>query len=389
MGRRRRPPAKTAPGIKTPLPEIPPPPEHSVHDRIAITFFFVVFLTTLGAVLYLFADYATDAILAFLFAGLMTPIHARFLKLARGRAWIAALLSTAVIVVCVAGPTAFLAISLSNEATALYRTIKESLTKDRVEAFFFGSGSVATYAKRGAEILGLEYTPESVLSQLSKAAGAVGGFLVHHANTVVSNVASFLFHFVVLLLVFFYLLIDGERLKGWLYQMSPLPDDEDELIVSRFNAVGRAIFFGNGLGSGLQGLLGGLAMYAAGLPSPILWGTIMAIFAFLPMVGIGVVSLPAAIYLYIDGRPLAAILFFAFCTAQGLFIENVVKTRLIGSQMQLHDLLIFLSILGGLGMFGVLGLLYGPLLIALFFVLCDLYDARYKQDVALLRASRQ
>jgi predicted PurR-regulated permease PerM len=70
-------------------------------------------------------------------------------------------------------------------------------------------------------------------------------------------------------------------------------------------------------------------------------------------------------------------MFFAFNTAQALVVENVVKTRLIENHMQMHNLLIFLSILGGLGMFGILGIFYGPLVVTLFLTLCELYEARY------------
>jgi len=120
-----------------------------------------------------------------------------------------------------------------------------------------------------------------------------------------------------------------------------------------------------------------------GIHSAVLWGVVMTIFAFLPLVGITVVTLPAALLLYFDGRGGEAFLFFAFCTAQGLIIENVVKTRLMGSAMRMHDLLVFLSILGGISAFGVIGLIYGPLLAMFFITLSDLYFRHYRPHLAL------
>jgi predicted PurR-regulated permease PerM len=145
--------------------------------------------------------------------------------------------------------------------------------------------------------------------------------------------------------------------------------------------VGRAIIFGNGVGSVAQGVLGAIAMALAGFESPVMWGTLMALAAFLPMVGISIVTLPSTIYLAAHGRYAAAIVFFVVTGAMALVFENVVKTRLIGSQVRMHDFVILLSILAGVGLFGLMGLLYGPMLVALFLVLLELYQARYRPEL--------
>jgi predicted PurR-regulated permease PerM len=108
----------------------------------------------------------------------------------------------------------------------------------------------------------------------------------------------------------------------------------------------------------------------------------MTIFAFLPLVGISIVVIPAAAYLALEGQWVAAIGFLTFNMAQALLVENVVKTRLIGSQMQMHDLVIFMSIIGGLTVFGIVGLIYGPLFVALFLTLSELFEVDYKTRLA-------
>jgi predicted PurR-regulated permease PerM len=99
------------------------------------------------------------------------------------------------------------------------------------------------------------------------------------------------------------------------------------------------------------------------------------------MVGNSLVTVPAALYLFAEDRPLAAGLFFAFVTAQGLLLDNVVKTRLMGRDMRMHDLLIFTSVLAGIGAFGLLGVLYGPLVVALFLALAELYERHYRRSL--------
>jgi predicted PurR-regulated permease PerM len=170
-------------------------------------------------------------------------------------------------------------------------------------------------------------------------------------------------------------------LKRYVFRLSPLPRDEEEMLAQKFKSVGRAIVIGNGVVSIAQGLLGGIAMMIADVPSAVLWATAMTVFAFLPLVGIAAVSVPVAIYLVLSERYLAAILFFSFCTVIALVFDNVIKPKLIGSQIQMHNVLIFLSIFGGIGMFGVLGILYGPLIMALFLTLAELYEQRYKKRI--------
>lgn len=123
-------------------------------------------------------------------------------------------------------------------------------------------------------------------------------------------------------------------------------------------------------------------MWAVGLPSPLLWGVVMTVFAFLPLVGITIVVIPAFFVLLFRGDTSTALLFLAFCLTTGTIVENIVKTKLMGSAMRMHDLLVFLSIIGGLGAFGVIGFIYGPLIAMLFITLHGLYESHYLPQIA-------
>jgi predicted PurR-regulated permease PerM len=114
----------------------------------------------------------------------------------------------------------------------------------------------------------------------------------------------------------------------------------------------------------------------------------MAIAAFLPLVGVTAVALPAGIWLYVTGHPIAAVGLVGFNLLQGSIIENVVKTKLLGSAMRMHDLLVFLAMLGGIAAFGILGLVYGPLIAMLFMTLTDLYLKVYRPKLSSRFAGR-
>lgn len=188
------------------------------------------------------------------------------------------------------------------------------------------------------------------------------------------------------LVVTFYMLIDGHRLRVFVRQLSPFARDDHELIIDKFKEVARGILVGNGIGSAIQGLLGGIAMAVVGLPAPVFWGAVMTVLAFLPIVGISFVVLPATAYLALTGRYAAAIGFFLFCAVQALIVENPVKARLIGRRARMHDLPAFIGIIGGLAVFGVQGLLFGPLIVALFLTLTELYRERYRLPLPPMHA---
>lgn len=346
-------------------------------DSLATGFFFALFVLALGGVFYLFFPFVTDILLAGLFTALSYPVYRR-LGDKFGRDWPAAMTVCFVLVILVAGPVTFLATSLTVEASAAFEATKDSVTMDKAQEWIFGDGAVATSVRRAADMVGIEYTPGTIRSTLSTVAGTIAKAVYSQANALLANVFSAAFHFFLIILIVYYALIDGARLKKFLFRLSPLPDTEEELIAEKFSDVGRAILFGNGIGSVLQGFIGGIAMAVAGMPSPVLWGTVMSVFAFLPLIGISVVVVPATAYLALNERYLAAGIFFVFCMAAGFVVENVVKTKLIGDRMQMHNMVIFLAIVAGITLYGVLGILYGPLIVALFMTLAELYQSRYQ-----------
>jgi len=145
--------------------------------------------------------------------------------------------------------------------------------------------------------------------------------------------------------------------------------------------MGSAILLGNGLGGLIQGILGGIVFAFFGFRSPFLWGVIMALLAFLPIVGVGVVFLPAALYLILQGRLAAGIFFIVFYVVLSGGIEYLFKPKLVGKRLQMHTLLVFLSIIGGLKLFGILGIIYGPLVVTAFLTLSDIYESSYRRIV--------
>lgn len=187
-----------------------------------------------------------------------------------------------------------------------------------------------------------------------------------------------------MILVIFFLLIDLPRLLDFVIKLSPLPDDEDRLLIKKFEEIATAVLKGNGICGLIQGSLGGTVFSLMGISSPILWGCIMAVLAFLPIFGIGLVMIPAAFLLMVNDKMMAGIFLFCFYLVLSFSVEYLVKPKLVGKAVHMHTLLVFLSIIGGLSVYGVLGIIYGPLIVTAFVTLSDIYLKRYDHHVQRL-----
>jgi predicted PurR-regulated permease PerM len=226
-------------------------------------------------------------------------------------------------------------------------------------------------------------TGDEIKNAVSEIGKFVGLFLYEQARAVASNTLLFVVNFFLILMVIYFLLLDGEHLIDYIIDLSPLPTDQERMLIGKFREMAHAILIGNGLGGLIQGGLGGAAFWIFGFQSAFLWGVIMGLLAFIPIVGIGAVFIPTSVYLFVKGRIATAIFFFVFYMILSLGTEYVFKPKIVGKQVKIHPLLIFFAIIGGLKLFGILGIIYGPLVVTAFLTMADIYRVSYKRFVEL------
>ncbi|MCI5222371.1 MAG: AI-2E family transporter, partial [Candidatus Electrothrix sp. AR4] len=143
--------------------------------------------------------------------------------------------------------------------------------------------------------------------------------------------------------------------------------------LNKFLEISGVILVGNGISGVFQGVMGGVFFSILDINSPILWAGVMAILAFLPIFGIGLVLIPTSAILLLNGSPTQAALTFIFYVVLSFTVEYLLKPKFVGNQVKMHTLLVFLAILGGMSIFGVLGIIYGPLVVTAFQTLSDIY----------------
>jgi predicted PurR-regulated permease PerM len=272
--------------------------------------------------------------------------------------------------------------ALSNEALNFYTDTRSKVSLSKLQEALESDSIWVQRIRQVAELGGVEFTPET-LEQLAGDIGKqVGLFLYRQISSVASNLFSFLIHFFLMMLTIYYLFRDGGRLKGYLVELLPVPISQLEKVTAKFNEMGRAVVVGNGLSGLVQGILGGMGFFLFGLGAPLLWGTVMAFMAFLPIIGASVVFIPAAVLLLVHGKTGLAIGYLIYNAAYSSVIEYLIKPRLIGKGMKMNSLLVFIGVIGGIKIFGILGIVYGPLIITIFLTLAEIYRIEYKQQPA-------
>src|SRR6185436_18026291 len=156
---------------------------------------------------------------------------------------------------------------------------------------------------------------------------------------------------------------DGDKIVRALPEALPLSNQQSEAIFARVSQVVSASVYGVVSIAMLQGLLGGLAFWALGVPSPILWGTVLAFVCMIPIAGSFFVWLPASIYLMLTGHWTKGMLLILWGALVISTIDNFLRPKLIKNQTKLHELFVFFSVLGGMSVFGLLGIVMGPVVI--------------------------
>jgi predicted PurR-regulated permease PerM len=178
----------------------------------------------------------------------------------------------------------------------------------------------------------------------------------------------------VLLVVFtlFYFFRDGERIRQAAYEMVPLQRVQWQDIIARTQDVIAATVYGVLAIAAIQGLLGTFIFWTLGLPSPLLWGVLMFFLSMIPMAGAFLVWVPAAIYLALTGAFVKAGILVVWGVLVIGSIDNILSPRLVGRRARLHELLVFFGVLGGIQVFGVLGLVLGPVVVAMTLALIEM-----------------
>lgn len=291
-----------------------------------------------------------------------------------------ALILTILVFIVIIAPLSYLGIALVSEATNLYERAQESLSGETLSWVDLRNHPIVQDILTRLDAV-VDTSQWDLKSAVSEALQSVSGFLVSNTAKFLTNVGVAIFHFALIILTIFYLFRDGDGLMGTVRDSIPLPPERADQILARLTDVVRATIYGGLVVAAVQGTLGGLMFWILGIPSPVFWGTVMGFFSLLPFIGAFVVYIPAAIMLALAGQYVEAIVMITFGTVVVSQIDNLLRPMLISGRTHIHPLLMFFSILGGIQVFGFLGLVLGPVVAAIFVGVFDVYRHFLREPV--------
>lgn len=332
------------------------------------------FLVVLAAISIAFAailwPYFTAILWAVIVAILFEPSYRRLLGFIPGRRNSAALLTLLLILTLVILPAVLLAAALVNEAAIVYQRIQSGAIDPERILVAFQSG-IPSWLSEGLDRLGIGNIAAAKEMFGGGAAAGVHAVL-GQALSIGQGVFDLFVKLMVMLYLAFFLIRDGETIQERVSAAIPLQTDHLQLLVERFIVVVRATIKGSIVVAILQGLIGGIVLWALGIEAALLWGVLMGAASLLPAVGTGLVWVPMALYLFLSGSIWQGIV-LVVC---GLFVigmvDNVVRPVLVGRETRIPDYVVLITTLGGLQIFGLHGIVIGPVIAAMFIAVWDI-----------------
>ena len=346
-----------------------------VRNLEARSFLLVVLLVT-AAFLWIIADLLMPVFWAAVLAVLFQPMNRWFLSIVKGRKSLAAILTTLAVVFVIVIPFGLLAAAVTQQALGFYRRFAAGEIDLQAPIDFVQRSIPMLNDLLGA--FGADV--ESIRTSMENAAMSASRYIATEALVFGRNALTFTLLFGVMLYVLFFFIRDWERLLESLIRALPLGDDRERTLLAKFAEVSRATMKGTMVVAVVQGFIGGITFALLGIEASIFWGVAMGVFSLLPAIGPAIVWVPAAVILIALGSVWKGIVLILVGTFVIGLVDNLLRPILVGRDMKMPDYLVLLSTLGGLAVFGLAGVVAGPLIAALFLVVWDMFAKEYAEQ---------
>lgn len=328
-----------------------------------------LFLAVGAAFVWVIRDYLLALFLAAIFSTLLHPVYRWTLVRCGRRRGIASGLVLFGFVVVVGLPLVFFVGLIANEAVQLARVIVPWIRDHLTDPSGF-TGGLPGWLPFGQAI---EPYRELLLERLEAATGNIGSSLMSGITTATGSMMAFGIALFVFLYAMFFFLMRGADLFHAGLRYLPLDGEHRDQVVEKGIAVTRATLKSILVIGVIQGVLTGLALWAVGISGAAFWGTVVVVLAAVPVLGAPLVWIPAAIWLLVQGDTVAAVGLVAWGIVVVGLVDNILRPRIVGEETRLPDLVVLVSSLGGIAVFGALGIIVGPIIAAVFFVVLDIY----------------
>ncbi|PKE27691.1 AI-2E family transporter [Rahnella sp. AA] len=340
-------------------------------------FIMILFIVTL-AFLDVLRPYYSSVLWAIILAVIFNPMKNRLKQLVGDRNGLISLLTVLIICLIVFTPLAIITSSLAIEFNTVYTKLQgnesqlPTLVSDTIH-------HLPRWARHFLADHNLDSTPE-IQKKLSDVALQGSQYLAGSVFVIGKSTFGFVVGFGIMLYILFFLIKDGAYLVNLTLEALPLSRHVKHHLFMKFAAVSRATVKGTVVVAIVQGALGGLAFYIAGLDGSLLWGALMAFLSIIPAVGSAIIWVPATIYFFASGMLWQGIFLIVFFVVVIGLVDNILRPLLVGKDTKMPDYLILITTLGGMEVYGINGFVIGPLIAALFIACWNILSGREHQN---------
>lgn len=334
-------------------------------DRDVLQRYFFVGLLLLVSVVvaFIFSPFLEVLVLSSIFGVVLAPLHRKIAKKLNGRSGLSAFIVILLFAVVIIVPFTLLSLRVLDESKNIY--------------FQLANRSETDYIQRVTDVFEKpiqKYYPAFNLN-IGEFARLGANWITGHLTTILSSIFSVVTGIILIFISLFFFLRDGVRFKKILINLSPLSDEYDEQIFTKIKATITATVKGVLLVSVIQGILAGFGMWIFGVPNYTLWGSISAVASLVPGLGTALVFIPAVAYMFIVGNTAYAVGLILWGALIVGLVDNFLSPYLYSRGVEIHQLIMLFAVLGGLVVFGPIGFIFGPIVLALFFSLIEIYQS--------------
>jgi predicted PurR-regulated permease PerM len=337
--------------------------------------FFAILLIVTVAVLFIMKPFIYAIFWAVILAGLFMPVYKKVIKKLH-RPTASATIVLILICLIFILPFGFIISLLLKESMDIY----QGMSSD--------NSQINVYVQKLTELIkhnpytdSLHLDDAALTGKITELSKSVAGYFFESLKSFTQNTIQFIVQLGVMLYALFYFIRDGEKFLNVILRLLPLGQGRDRMLLGHFQKTANATLKVTLIIGGIQGVLGGLLFLFTGIQGAILWGVVMIITAVIPVVGCALVWAPAGILMMIMGHLWTGILILAFGSLVISMVDHFLRPILLGKDVSMHPLLIFLSTMGGIIVFGFTGFIIGPIIMSLAMAVWNMYEEYYLKEI--------
>lgn len=334
-----------------------------------------IFLLVVATALFgwLINDYIMPMFWAVVLTILFHPAHQRIYKYTRQRAALSSLLTICFILIVVLVPMYILGLLVTEEAISLYINLTQ--TDINTTSILANVHTILTPLEQfGVNIDNIQGQLVVFLQNFSAQIGT-------YALDITKATANTFIAILLMLYILFFTLRDGVAISTRIMEVLPLGDAKERMLFNRFVAIVHAMFKGTFIIALVQGAIGGILFMVVGVEGAVLWAFVMALFALIPAVGPAIVWIPVGVLLLVSGDVWQGVTVLVVGATLVSLIDNLLRPILVAKGAAMPDVLILLSVLGGLSLFGIAGIIIGPVITAFFLSMWQLFEHDYAKEL--------